>query len=102
MPEPYFVDWPSVPRRALFPGVRAAIASGERLMLSRVEIDPHGVVPEHHHFHEQFGVVLQGEATFTVGGETRLLRAGDSYAIPGDVPHAVVAGPQGAVCLDVF
>jgi quercetin dioxygenase-like cupin family protein len=82
--------------------VRIAVASGEKLMLSRVELDPRAEVPQHRHPHEQFGLVLEGEATFTVGGETRLLRQGDYYAIPGDVPHGVVAGPGGAVCLDIF
>jgi quercetin dioxygenase-like cupin family protein len=102
MREPYFVDWSGRPRRELFPGVRAAIASGERLMLSRVELDPGAVVPEHRHPHEQFGLVLEGTATFTVGGETRTLEQGAYYAIPGDVPHEVVTGPEGAVCLDIF
>jgi quercetin dioxygenase-like cupin family protein len=100
--EPYFVDWAARPRRDIFPGVSIAVVSGERLMLSRVVLDPQAVVPEHRHPHEQFGVVLEGTATFTVGGETRVLRQGDYYAIPGDVPHAVVTGPQGAVCLDIF
>jgi quercetin dioxygenase-like cupin family protein len=102
MPEPYFVDWSTRPQRDLFPGVRIAVASGERLMLSRVALEPGAVVPEHHHPHEQFGLVLEGEATFTIGGETRLLRAGDYYAIPGDVTHGVVSGPGGSVCLDIF
>jgi quercetin dioxygenase-like cupin family protein len=102
MPEPYFVDWSTRPQRDLFPGVRIAVASGERLMLSRVALEPGAVVPEHRHPHEQFGLVLEGEATFTIGGQTRPLRAGDYYAIPGDVLHTVVSGPRGAVCLDIF
>ena len=102
MPEPYFVDWSARPQRELFPGVRIAVASGEHLMLSRVQLQPGAVVPEHHHPHEQFGLVLEGEATFTIGGQTRALRAGDYYAIPGGVPHAVLSGPHGSVCLDIF
>jgi len=37
----------------------------------------------------------------TVGDEARTYRAGDSYYIPGDVPHSAVA-PEGAVVVDVF
>ena len=39
---------------------------------------------------------------FTVGGETRRLHAGDYYAIPGGVPHMVLTGESGAVCMDIF
>ena len=100
--EPYYVDWEGRPVRDLAPGVHLTTVSGERLMLSRVVFDPGSEVPLHQHPHEQFGLVLEGEATFTVGGETRLLRQGDYYAIPGGVLHQVLTGPGGAVCLDIF
>ena len=102
MPEPYFVDWSARPQRDLFPGVRIAVASGERLMLSRVALEPGAVVPEHHHPHEQFGLVLEGEATFTIGGETRALRAGRLLRHPRGRHPRRLSGPGGAVCLDIF
>jgi quercetin dioxygenase-like cupin family protein len=82
--------------------VRITVVSGEKLMLSRVELVPGSVVPEHQHPHEQFGFVVEGEATFTIGGETKLLRQGDYYAIPGGVQHRVDVGDTGAVCMDIF
>jgi quercetin dioxygenase-like cupin family protein len=45
---------------------------------------------------------LKGSMLFTVGGERRELVAGDTYTIPSNVPHDVVAGPEGAVAIDVF
>ncbi|HEV2126024.1 MAG TPA: cupin domain-containing protein [Chloroflexota bacterium] len=100
--EPYFVDWEGRASRELFPGVRISVVSGEKLMLSRVELAPGSVVPEHQHPHEQFGFVMEGEATFTVGNETRQLVKGDYYAIPGGVLHRVDVGDSGAVCMDIF
>ena len=100
--EPYYVDWSSRPNKELFPGVRITVFSGEKLMLSRVVLLPNSVVPEHQHPHEQFGYVIEGEATFTIGGESRLLRQGDYYAIPGGVLHSVHVGPGGATCMDIF
>lgn len=100
--EPYFVEWAGRPRRELAPGVRIAVVSGERLMLSRVELEARALVPEHQHPHEQFGYVMQGDAEFTIGGQTRRLQEGEYYAIPGGVAHAVVAGARGAICLDIF
>ncbi len=100
--EPYYVDWQNRLPRDLFPGVRITVVSGEKLMLSRVEIAPGAVIPDHQHPHEQFGHVMDGGATFTIGGETRLLRAGDYYAIPGGVLHSVTGGERGATCMDIF
>jgi quercetin dioxygenase-like cupin family protein len=39
---------------------------------------------------------------FTIEGETRVLSGGEMYLVPGEVPHAVKAGPGGAVALDAF
>lgn len=83
-------------------GVRVRRVEGERITLAIVELDPDTVVPEHRHPHEQNGIVLQGEMTFRVGDERRLLRPGGTWRILGDVPHDAVAGPEGAVVIDVF
>jgi len=56
----------------------------------------------HSHPHEQAGVVLEGEFDLTIGGETRRVRGGDMYIIPGGVEHRVVTGEEKAVALDVF
>ena len=67
-----------------------------------VELAPNSIVARHQHSNEQIGLVLRGTLTFTVGGERRRLRAGDTYNIPADVPHDVVTGTEGAVVVDVF
>ena len=38
----------------------------------------------------------------TVGGETRAVRVGDVYIVPGDVVHSVAVGPAGAQAVAVF
>jgi len=40
--------------------------------------------------------------TFTIGGEVGETRPGSSWVIPPNVPHSVVAGPEGAVLVEVF
>ena len=71
-------------------------------MLSIVEIAPRAVVPIHSHPHEQAGVMLQGEFDLTVGGETRRMKPGDAYVIPGGVEHSVLGSDGWALALDVF
>ena len=75
---------------------------GDRLTLGVVELAPDAVVPEHRHDNEQLGLLIQGTLTFTVGDETRELGPGGTWRIPSNVPHTCVAGPEGAVAIDVF
>jgi quercetin dioxygenase-like cupin family protein len=82
--------------------VRARRVQGERITLAVVELAPNAVVPEHRHAAEQLGMVITGQMHFTVDGETRDLGPGGTWRILGDRPHDVVAGPDGAVVIDVF
>jgi quercetin dioxygenase-like cupin family protein len=59
-------------------------------------------VPEHSHENEQLGLVLRGSVRFRVGDETRDVGPGGTWTIPSNVPHEVVAGPDGAEVIDVF
>ena len=87
---------------AIWSNVTARVVNGERMSLAVVDLEPDSKVPEHHHENEQLGFVLQGSLTFTIGGESRELRAGDTYVIPSHVPHHVVVGHEGAVVVDSF
>jgi quercetin dioxygenase-like cupin family protein len=89
-------------RHTIFPGVHIRTIAAEKMMLSVVDLEPHAVVEEHHHPHEQVGMLLEGEADFIVGGQRRTLRPGDLYRIPGNVPHKVIVGDRGARALDIF
>lgn len=99
---PNFVDWSTIPSRQLAPGVILRIVSTQKVMLSFVEIQPGAIVPLHHHPHEQLGIWLEGDAQFRIGAEERHVVAGDSYVIPSNVPHQVVAGTRGGKALDIF
>jgi quercetin dioxygenase-like cupin family protein len=46
--------------------------------------------------------VLEGEMTLTVGAESKLVRPGDLYLIPGDTPHSATVGPLATRVLDIF
>src|SRR3982751_2418119 len=53
--------------------VRARRMEGERITFALVELAPNAVVPEHTHEQEQLGMVITGQVTFTLDGETRTL-----------------------------
>jgi quercetin dioxygenase-like cupin family protein len=71
-------------------------------MMGIIDLEPEAVVPNHTHPHEQCGRVLKGSAWFTVGGEKKLLRAGDHYVIRGEVEHLVEATTEGCQALDIW
>jgi quercetin dioxygenase-like cupin family protein len=98
----YFPTSAECARHTIFPGVHIRTCANERMMLSVVDIEPHAVVEEHQHPHEQVGMVLEGRAIFTVGGEEKTLQPGDLYRIPGNVRHKVVALDERVRALDIF
>jgi quercetin dioxygenase-like cupin family protein len=99
---PFFVDKSRCSHHSIFPGVDIFTTHGDHLMLSLVEFQPHSVVEEHSHPHEQMGLMLEGEALFIVGGQERLVKAGEMWRIPGGVKHKVIAGDAPCKALDVF
>jgi quercetin dioxygenase-like cupin family protein len=98
----YFIDPNALKAKTLAPGAEIRVAYGEKIMFSFVRIEPGGLVPLHSHPHEQGGICLEGAMEFTIGGETRTIRKGDAYIIPGGVVHAARAVESGAYVLDIF
>ena len=97
-----FADLGAVVPQQIWDGVVGRTVHGERVTFSLVELDAGTTVPEHSHVNEQVGMILDGSLTFTVGGETRVLGRGQAWCITGHVAHSVVAGPEGAVVVEVF
>lgn len=86
----------------IWDGVTAQAVEGERTTLAVIELAPGTSVPEHHHDNEQLGVLIRGSMQFRVGVEERELSAGETWRIPSHVPHAVTAGPEGALAVECF
>jgi quercetin dioxygenase-like cupin family protein len=82
--------------------VKARAIVGEQASLAVVELAPGGIVPEHRHANEQIGLCITGSITFTIDGERRELGPGGTWRILSNVPHDAVAGPTGAVVIDIF
>jgi len=98
----YFPTPQEFSHHTIFPGVTIATCSMEKMMLSYVELQPHSIVAEHSHPHEQVGYLLEGKAIFTIGGEEKLVTKGDMWRITGNVKHKVVALDEPVKALDIF
>jgi quercetin dioxygenase-like cupin family protein len=97
-----FVRVEDVAPLVLVPGLEFRPVTTDAVMTNFVRFEPNAPAPMHHHLEQQIAIILAGELTFTVGGETRVMHAGECVVIPPHVPHGGVAGPEGCEALDVF
>jgi quercetin dioxygenase-like cupin family protein len=98
----YFANLDELERLRIWDGLVGRAVVGAEASLVAIEIEPDTDVPEHHHPNEQTGILIQGSLRFTIGGETRDLQAGATWVIPGNVPHSVRSGPDGAALIELF
>jgi len=84
------------------PGLEFRPVTTESVMTNFVNFAASTHTPMHHHVEQQIAIVLSGELTFTVGGETKAMHAGDCVVIPPHVPHGGTAGSEGCTVIDVF
>ena len=82
--------------------VQARVIVGEKASLAVVELAPNAIVPEHRHEHEQLGLCITGSVIFTIDGDRRELGPGGTWRITSNLPHDAVAGPDGAILVDIF
>jgi len=88
--------------KELLPGMLGRSFWGDKMLLNLLELAPHAVVPLHSHPHEQAGIMLEGEMEFTIDGETRTVKPGDIFIIPGGVEHSVRVFDKPCKALDIF
>lgn len=91
--------------RKTFKGVLLdSLAVGEKSMVTKMNYVKGNFATTHSHPHEQCGYVISGEYRLKIETPEKLdvvLRAGDSYAIPGNAPHSFEVLEGGEV-VDVF
>jgi quercetin dioxygenase-like cupin family protein len=81
------------------PGLEFRPVLGDKGMANFVHFGPHAEAPRHVHVEEQIVVVMDGEFTFDIDGEQRVMRKGDVAVVPSWVPHG--AWTTGTECLEV-
>ena len=105
-------DWKGAIRHGFFydsvipstpePGVtRRIIARGGEIMAVHVSFQKGAVGNVHNHPHEQVSYIVSGSFEYVEGSERHMLKAGDSYYVPPNLEHGVVA-LEDSVILDVF
>ena len=98
----HFHDVAARQTKTLAPGADARTFWGDNILLSIVDFEPHSEVPSHTHPHEQGGMLLEGDLEMMIAGESRMLKPGDVYIIPGNVEHLARTRASRARVLDIF
>lgn len=96
------LHWSELPLHEPLPGVSGSVQMGADLSAAMFRLEPGAVVPRHSHVNEEFGQVISGSLELEVDADKRWLDAGEAFLIPGDVPHAAAAGPEGCVLLECY
>jgi quercetin dioxygenase-like cupin family protein len=69
-------------------GVTAkVVGEGQKMTCLMTIWEPGATFSMHTHPHEQIGICLQGEGIFTIDGDEYVVKKGDVYNIPSNVPH---------------
>jgi quercetin dioxygenase-like cupin family protein len=64
-------------------------------VLAEVDIEPNGVVPRHTHPGVESSYLVSGSCTLSVQGQPdRVVKAGEGFQVPPEVPHSVRNGPE--------
>jgi quercetin dioxygenase-like cupin family protein len=93
--------WHEEPVEQLSEGIGRQVLDTDGLTVARIHLAMGAHVPRHAHPNEQIANVVSGRLRFVVGGEEAIVGAGESIAIPPDVPHEVEA-LEAALVIDVF
>ena len=80
---------------------RKILSYNDQLMSVEVHFEKGAIGAVHTHPHVQISYVLEGSFEATIGGETKIIKKGDTYITEPDVPHGVVCLEAGTL-LDIF
>ncbi len=84
------------------PGLGFRPVMGHRVMTNFVRFEPGAEAPRHVHEEEQIVIVLDGEFTFDLDGDVRVMRSGDVAIVPAWVPHGAWTTDSHCLEIDVF
>ncbi len=88
--------------RCNLPGIsQKTLVWGEHTLMTEYRLDKGAALPSHSHPHEQTGYLVQGHMTLHIGSEASEIRPGDSWNIPGSVPHHAEIH-EDSVAIEIF
>jgi quercetin dioxygenase-like cupin family protein len=97
-----YVNIDTITPTEFLPGLAFRPVLGHRAMANFVNFAPGAEAPRHVHEEEQIVIVIDGEMTFDIDGEERVMRKGDVAVVPAWVPHGAWTTDSSCLEVDVF
>jgi quercetin dioxygenase-like cupin family protein len=97
-----YVNVDSLTPVEFLPGLGFRPVLGQRGMANFVSFEPATEAPRHVHEEEQIVIVVDGEFTFDLDGDVRVMRRGDVAVVPAWVPHGAWTTDSRCLEIDVF
>jgi quercetin dioxygenase-like cupin family protein len=92
----------TVEYRELLEGVHLqTLVHGEKTLMGRFKLAKGAQIPPHKHPHEQTGLMISGKLLFTIDKKEIVVEAGDSWCIPGESEHSVIA-TEDSIVVEIF
>ncbi len=71
------------------PGIAMkTLVYGKKTSMSEFQLKKGSQLPNHAHPHEQTGYLVSGHMRLVIGEDSYDVQPGDSWCIPGDMPHS--------------
>lgn len=86
-----YIDFKLRKKVKIWEGITATLYHSEQATFAHVTLEKGSEVQLHHHIHEQWTHVIEGELLFNLNGEEKLLTPGMTAFMPSDVPHSARA-----------
>lgn len=86
-----FIDFTKKKKIKIWEGIYGSLAHSEQATFGHFTLEKGIELPEHHHIHEQWSHIIEGELEFDINGEKKILTAGMSAYIPSNAPHSAKA-----------
>lgn len=80
---------------------RKFLGHDNQIMMVQVKFEKGALGTPHHHFHTQATYCAAGKFEFTVGGEKKVVTAGDGIYMEPNILHSAVCLEEG-ILIDVF
>ena len=83
-----FKNLNDIEQKELIPGYKVRFIHSKNMTIAYWDIKKDAPLPEHKHPHEQIANMIEGKFELTVGGETKIVKAGDVAVIPSNTKHS--------------
>jgi len=94
-------NWTTIEEETLNPLISRRVIHTERMTVCRIRLKKGAVVPMHSHENEQITMLESGALRFIFDQEDKVIRAGETLAIPPHAPHRVEA-LEDSLAVDLF